>query len=77
MLYDTHLHEGELLPHALVHPGAEAQVGEGLLVLLSVRPKAVWVELAGGGGIEKTTQEQTRTEGDRSKRATERVSGRA
>lgn len=40
-----YLDEGELLAHALVHSGAEAQVGEGLLLLLSLRPEPVRVEL--------------------------------
>lgn len=44
-LHAPHLHEGELLSHALMHAGAEAQVGKRLLVLLPPRPKAVRVEL--------------------------------
>lgn len=41
----VYLDEGELLAHALVHAGTEAQVGEGLLLLLSLGPEPVRVEL--------------------------------
>lgn len=44
-LHAPHLHEGELLSHALMHAGAEPQVGKRLLVLLPPRPEAVGVEL--------------------------------
>ena len=40
-----YLDEGELLAHALVHSGPEAQVGEGLLLLLPLRSESVRVEL--------------------------------